>query len=102
MGRHDGALYSNDLLIFDYMNLLNRTALFWDVNPVRIAEVLRDSDSWAIIRVFEYGEIEDIYDVIEFYGEGRVKSILGEGDLKPVAAVMAFLFLGVDRYNKYV
>jgi hypothetical protein len=82
-------------------NLIFRKELFWEVDPSRIEQVLLESDDWAIVRVFEYGEIDDIFDVIEFYGEEKVKKVLRTENLKPVAAVMAYLFLGVDRYNKY-
>lgn len=82
-------------------NLINRKELFWEVSPSSIEQVLRESDDWVIVRVFEYGEIEDIVDVIELYGKEKTKSILLKADLKPVAAVMAYLFLGADRYNRY-
>lgn len=82
-------------------NLTQRKALFWEINPNRIEQVLQESDDWVIVRVFEYGEIDDIFDVIELYGEKKVKEVLSTEKLKPTAAVMAYLFLGIDRYNKY-
>jgi Mg/Co/Ni transporter MgtE len=82
-------------------NLLNRKELFWEVRPERIGDVLRDSSEWAIVRIFEYGELEDIADVIRLFGRDRVKNVLSNEKLNKVAAVMAFLFLGVDRYNRY-
>lgn len=81
--------------------LQNRTSLFWEVHPNRIEQVLRESDDWVIVRVFEYGEIADIFDVIELYGEEKVKDVLSRERLKPTAEVMSYLFLGVDRYNRY-
>jgi hypothetical protein len=83
-------------------NLIHRKELFWEINPDRIEQILRDADDWVIVRVFEYGELEDIFDVIALYGEEKVKTVLQTEKLKPVASVMAYLFLGVDRYNKYV
>lgn len=82
-------------------NLVNRKELFWEVNPSRIEQVLQEADDWVIVRVFEYGEVEDIFDLIELYGNDKIKSVLGREDLKPVATVMAYLFLGIDRYNHY-
>ena len=82
-------------------NLVTRKELFWEVNPNRIEQILRESDDWVIIRVFEYGEIEDIFDVIQLYGEEKVKEVLNKEKLKPITSVMAYLFLGVDRYNHY-
>lgn len=82
-------------------NLILRKELFWEVNPDRIETILRDSGEWVIVRVFEYGEIDDIFDVIELYGEQRVKEVLQKEKLKPVAIVMAYLFVGVDKYNRY-
>lgn len=82
-------------------NLINRKELFWEVRPDRIEQILRESDDWVIVRVFEYGEIEDILEVIELYGEEKVKDVLNRENLKPIASVMAYLFLGVDRYHNY-
>jgi hypothetical protein len=84
-----------------FSNLIHRKELFWEVNPSRIEQVLRESDDWVIVRVFEYGEIEDIFEVIDLYGVEKIKQVLSKENLKPVAAVMAYLFVGVDRYNKY-
>lgn len=81
--------------------LQQRHALFWEVSPNRIKDVLRESDDWVVVRVFEYGEIQDIFDIIELYGEEKVKNILQRERLKPMAAVMAYLFLDIDRYKKY-
>lgn len=80
---------------------MHRKELFWEVSPDRVEQVLRDSDDWVIVRVFEYGEIEDILDVIELYGEQKIKNVLSKEKLKPVASVMAYLFMGVDPHNRY-
>jgi hypothetical protein len=63
--------------------------------------VLIESDDWVIVRVFEYGEIQDIYDVFKLYGEEKTIEVLRQENLRPTAAVMAYLFLNVDRYGKY-
>ena len=78
-----------------------RNELFWEVSPARIPQVLIESDDWVIVRVFEYGEIQDIYDVIKLYGEEKAIEVLRQENLRPTAAVMAYLFLNVDRYGKY-
>jgi len=82
-------------------NLINRNALFWEISPDRIAKVLRENDNWVIMRVFEYGTIEDITDVIQVYGKAKVIDILSREKLKPIAASMAYLFLNVDRYGRH-
>lgn len=83
-------------------NLILRKELFWEVNPSRIEKILQDSNDWVIVRVFEYGEIDDIFDVIELYGEQKVKEVLRKEKLPRIASVMAYLFLEVDRYNRYL
>jgi hypothetical protein len=81
--------------------LAQRKSLFWEIDPSRIEQVLETSHEWVVVRVFEYGEIEDIWEVIRLYGKERVAQVLSNADLKPVASVMAYLFLGIDRYHKY-
>jgi len=82
-------------------NLVNRRALFWDINEKSIEKALVESDSWVIERVFEYGEIPDIQDVIELYGEKRTKEVLSEACLQPMAKVMAFHFFNIDKNNEF-
>lgn len=82
-------------------DLLKRKELFWEISPERIPQALVENDDWVIVRVFEYGQVDDIFNVIELYGEEKVKAVLSTENLKPVAAVMAYLFLNVDRYGKY-
>lgn len=84
-----------------YTNLVNRSTLFWEISPERIATTLRENDDWVIVRVFEYGTIEDIFNVIRTYGETKVREVLCYEKLKPIAAAMAYLFLNVDRYGKH-
>jgi hypothetical protein len=80
---------------------VGRPPLFWEVRPERIATVLRENDDWVIVRVFEYGTIEDILEVIELYGRDKCIEVLSREKLKPMTASMAYLFLGVDRYGKH-
>ncbi|MBX2894675.1 MAG: hypothetical protein KF763_04490 [Cyclobacteriaceae bacterium] len=82
-------------------NLINRTSLFWEINPNRIASVLEENDDWVIVRVFEYGTIEDIAEVIRVYGKAKVIEVLRQEKLTPIAASMAYLFLHVDRYGRH-
>lgn len=79
-----------------------RRALFWDINEKDIERVLVESDDWVVTRVFEYGTLNDIFDVIDLYGKKKVKAILTKSDLRPMARAMAFLSLGVDTHKRYV
>ena len=81
--------------------LVQRHELFWEISPDRILQALSENDEWVIVRIFEYGNITDIFDVIKLYGEDHVRKVLHKEKLKPTATVMAYLFLGVDRYNRY-
>jgi hypothetical protein len=49
-------------------SLSSERALFWDVNQRDIERVLVESDEWVIVRVFQYGTLEDIKAVIKLYG----------------------------------
>ncbi len=82
-------------------HLLKQRHLFWEIDPSMIEKALIESDDWVIPRVFEYGSFQDIYDVIDLYGEEKVKQVLSTEKLKRTATVMAYLYLGVDRYNHY-
>ncbi|MEJ0032212.1 MAG: hypothetical protein WDO15_18380 [Bacteroidota bacterium] len=82
--------------------LANRRPLFWDISPERIPMALRDNDDWAIVRIFEYGTLDDISDCIEFYGKKKVSEVLSSSTLRPTAYVMGYLFLGVDSQGKYL
>jgi hypothetical protein len=72
--------------------LAERKELFWDISPERVATVLRENNGWAIVRIFEYGNIADIFDAIEFYGPQKTARVLSQEDLRPTARVMACLF----------
>lgn len=78
-----------------------RKELFWDVDFITIDRILEVSDSWAILRVVEYGSLKDIWELIDFYGEERIKEVLLKEDLKPMSRAMAFLYLGIDKDNRY-
>jgi hypothetical protein len=82
-------------------NLKNRRPLFWDINENDIEKALVESVDWVVVRVFEFGSIEDIFDVIELYGKQKVRETLTRETLQPVSAAMAFLFLDVDVHRKY-
>lgn len=79
-----------------------RKALFWDINPERVGVALRENDDWAIVRIFEYGTITDIFNAIEFYGPEKTASVLNREKLRPTARVMAYLFLNVDPEHRYL
>lgn len=77
-------------------NLKSRKALFWEVNEKDIERMFIESDDWVIERVFEYGEIEDILNVIELYKKEKVTAVLSKAKLRPMARAMAFLFLDIE------
>jgi hypothetical protein len=82
-------------------NLKFRRALFWDIHENEIERALVESDDWVVVRVFEYGTLNDIFNVVDLYGKEKVKSILIKSELRPMARAMAFLFLGVDTHKRY-
>lgn len=71
--------------------LINRHPLFWEISPEKIPSLLNDNIEWVIVRVFEYGTMNDIFDVIDFYGETLVKGVLENSQLNPVASTIAFV-----------
>jgi hypothetical protein len=72
--------------------------LFWDIPEARILTIVDDNPHWVIPRVFEYGTLEEITDVIKYYGEDRSKEVLIEmkSELKPMAKAMAHLYLNLE------
>ena len=82
--------------------LAERKALFWDISPERISTALVENDDWAIVRIFGYGNIKDIHNAIEFYGHEKTTSVLSREKLRPMARVMAYLFLNVDPEHRYL
>ena len=82
--------------------LVDRKELFWDISPERVGIALRENDDWAIVRIFEYGKITDIFDAIEFYGPEKIASVLSREKLKPMARVMAYLFFNIDPDHRYL
>ena len=70
--------------------------LFWDIPEMNIATALSDSADWVTVRVFEYGTLEEITEVIKFYGAEKVKESLLQTKLRPMARAMAWLFLDID------
>lgn len=82
--------------------LAERKELFWDIRPERVDAALRENDDWAIVRIFEYGKITDIFNAIEFYGPQKTASVLSREKLRPTGRVMAYLFLNVDPEHRYL
>jgi hypothetical protein len=72
-----------------------RRELFWDINENDIERTLIESDEWVIPRIFEYGDLKEIAEVIKLYGENKTKAILAQTQLRPMARAMAFLFLDI-------
>jgi hypothetical protein len=77
--------------------LASRKALFWDIGENEIENVLLNNDEWVVVRVFEYGTMYDIYDLIDFYGQDKVIEILKSSQLNPVAASIAFVLFDLPR-----
>lgn len=80
-------------------NLQRRKALFWDIPEKDIERVLVESDDWVIMRVFEYGTLNDIFDVINLYGEQKIRAVLSASKMPPVTRAMAYLFFDLDQYD---
>ena len=71
--------------------------LFWDVAKKDIDKTLTGSRDWVVIRVFEYGTVEEINEIINYYGRSSVIQILKSASfLKPVTRAMARLFLDLN------
>lgn len=82
--------------------LTSRYALFWDINPKDIKRTLVECDEWVIARVFDYGTLDDIFDVIKLYGKEKTKQLLTTAPMKRVGCVMANLFLDVELKSKFL
>ncbi len=82
-------------------NLRFRRPLFWDINENDIEKALVESPMWVIPRVFEYGSIDDIRDVIDLYGLEKAKHALLKTKMKPLTRSMAYLFLNIDPDKRY-
>ena len=69
-------------------------ALFWDINEQHIGRALVESDEWVVPRVFEYGTLEEITELIRYYGREKTVNILMhlKGELKPVTKAMAWYY----------
>ena len=71
--------------------------LFWDIPEKDIDKTLHDAKDWVVIRVFEYGTVEEINEIINYYGDSSVMKILKSARyLKPVTKAMARLFLDLN------
>lgn len=81
--------------------LAHRRPLFWEIGEEQIPAALVNNDDWAIVRIFQYGDLADIFDCIELYGEDKVADVISSSKLRPMAYSMGYLFLGVDPQNRY-
>jgi hypothetical protein len=70
--------------------------LFWDIPEKNIVIALNRSSEWVVVRVFEYGTLEEIAEIIKFYGKEKLKELLLKSNLRPMAKAMARLFLDVE------
>lgn len=70
--------------------------LFWDIPESAIEAAVKNSPGWVINRVFEYGTLKEIADVIEFYGQEKASAFIKQTSVKPMARAMAFLFLNIE------
>jgi hypothetical protein len=70
--------------------------LFWEINEKDIGKALMESDEWVVPRVFEYGTLKEIAEIIRYYGKDKVLDILLKVQLKPMSKAMAWYYLGLD------
>ena len=63
---------------------VNRT-IFWDISKEEIPSTIAENPTFSIPRIFARGTIEEINDMIEYYGFDKAKSTvmkqLAKGDL---------------------
>jgi hypothetical protein len=90
-------IYLINLRLCIFNPLANRKALFWDIHENEIENILLDNDEWVVVRVFEYGTMYDIYDVIDFYGKDKVVEILKGAELNSVVASIAFILFDLPK-----
>jgi hypothetical protein len=72
--------------------------LFWDVDLKRASSLVEYNPHWVLPRIFEYGSLDEIADIIHYYGEEASKKILIEqkDELKPMTKAMAHVFLNIE------
>ncbi|MFZ1806378.1 MAG: hypothetical protein WAU36_04105 [Cyclobacteriaceae bacterium] len=75
-----------------------RRSLFWDINENNIGHALLESDEWVIPRVFEYGTLEEISELINYYGRKKTIEVLTnlKDNLKPVTKAMAWYYFDLE------
>jgi hypothetical protein len=68
--------------------------LFWEIDESAISKALLEADEWVILRVFEYGTLDEISDIINYYGQENTLAILLKlkGELKPMTRALARLY----------
>jgi hypothetical protein len=69
-------------------------SLFWEIDESAIGKALLESDEWVIPRVFEYGTLDEITDIIDYYGQENTLAILLKlkSQLKPMTKALARLY----------
>lgn len=73
------------------------SSLFWDIPERDISNALTNSKDWVVVRVFEYGSIEEITEIIKYYGTDTIRDLLKSSKaLKPVTKAMARVFLDLN------
>lgn len=70
--------------------------LFWDIPEKDMGMAFTQSKDWVIVRVFEYGTLDEIAEIIDYYGKPMVKNALSNAMLRPVAKAMGKLFLDLN------
>lgn len=73
-------------------------SLFWDINEKNIGNALLESDEWVIPRVFEYGTLEEISELIKYYGRKKTIDVLInlKDNIKPVTKAMAWFYFDLE------
>ena len=68
--------------------------LFWDVDIKRVPFIVEGNPYWVVPRIFEYGTLIEIDDIIKFYGQEQSKAVLivQKNELKPMTKAMAHVF----------
>ena len=94
-------LFAKDSLYLYIMKAPNRIpeinrAVFWDV-PIEDVDYTKDS-SFIISRVFNYGNFQEIADIIVYYGKDYVKEfLLSFPDLTPFGLENASAFFRIPE-----
>jgi len=71
--------------------LANQHHLFWELHPNSIENALQHSPNWVISRVLHYGTMDDILDLVDFYGKEKLKYAMDHMPLRRKARALAEL-----------